>query len=142
MGQPHKHAEIIKAWADGAEIELMKIDGTWANADVPTWSEWCTYRIKSEPPKYPQTKLTDDELLNAFEQCGAANIDRARFIANAAISRAIEDGDVVPEAMLEKVAKRVEQEYIWHTSFNIASAKDAFHGLNIQAIIKRVKEGK
>lgn len=54
MGQPHKHAELIKAWADGAEIELMKIDGTWANADVPTWSEWCAYRIKPEPPKYPQ----------------------------------------------------------------------------------------
>lgn len=44
---PHKHAELIKAWADGAEIQC-KILGTegWANIDLPAWSEGLAYRIK------------------------------------------------------------------------------------------------
>ena len=28
MGQPHKHAEVIKAWADGAEIQVNLL-GSW-----------------------------------------------------------------------------------------------------------------
>lgn len=26
---PHKHAELIKAWADGAEVEYLNFSGTW-----------------------------------------------------------------------------------------------------------------
>ena len=58
MGKPHKHAELIKAWADGAEIECR-----WANNfDENVWSDWVVletfdwyespfyeYRIKPEP---------------------------------------------------------------------------------------------
>lgn len=57
MNKPHKHAELIKAWADGAEIEYRLDDG------LKGWSEWKTlghdrpflsdswweYRIKPEP---------------------------------------------------------------------------------------------
>ena len=48
MKTPHKHAEIIKAWADGAEIEIYD-DGTWKKAWNPNWYEACVYRIKPEP---------------------------------------------------------------------------------------------
>ena len=48
--KPHKHAELIKAWADGAEIErLSKIDGTWYSLYEPEWDEDYEYRIKPEP---------------------------------------------------------------------------------------------
>ncbi len=47
MKTPHKHAEIIKAWADGAEIEIYD-DGTWKKAWNPNWYEACVYRIKPE----------------------------------------------------------------------------------------------
>ena len=52
MKQPHKHAELIKAWADGAEIECW--DGErWFSASSPCWSKTFKYRIKSEPkPDY------------------------------------------------------------------------------------------
>ena len=51
MKTPHKHAELIKAWADGAEIQFRY------NANIP-WSDvkgvcgWdvdCEFRVKPEP---------------------------------------------------------------------------------------------
>ena len=47
MNKPHKHADLIKAWADGAIIEGF-IDGMWIEAR-PTWNENAEYRIKPEP---------------------------------------------------------------------------------------------
>lgn len=51
MGTPHKHADLIKAWADGAEIQCR--DGTcpslWDDITCPSWSTACDYRIKPEP---------------------------------------------------------------------------------------------
>lgn len=46
--KPHKHAELIKLWADGAEIEC-KDCGIWYNATHPRWQEDMEYRIKPEP---------------------------------------------------------------------------------------------
>ena len=48
----HKHAEAIKAWADGAEIERLNIwisgHKTW-EPEVPLlWNEDHKYRIKPE----------------------------------------------------------------------------------------------
>ena len=43
MKTPHKHAELIKAWADGAEIEFL-IDGDWFNSPSPAWNECLEYR--------------------------------------------------------------------------------------------------
>ena len=54
--KPHKHAELIKLWADGAEIEERYIDKD--NQDFYDWVEfngdWSyinnyEYRIKPEP---------------------------------------------------------------------------------------------
>ena len=48
----HKHAELIKAWADGAEIEFWStIDEKWYLADKPSWDENKKYRIKPEEKK-------------------------------------------------------------------------------------------
>ena len=52
--KPHKHAELIKAWADGTEIEWVYAtqgDGTklWAAIPHPVWYESHEYRIKPEP---------------------------------------------------------------------------------------------
>lgn len=47
---PHKHAALIKAWADGAEIEVQRINSNvWEIAHCPAWVEQATYRIKPEP---------------------------------------------------------------------------------------------
>lgn len=48
--KPHKHAELIKAWADGAEIEMFTPSGNWIVVEYPNWSsELMSYRIKPEP---------------------------------------------------------------------------------------------
>ena len=50
MNKPHKHAELIKAWADGAEIEFFDIFlKEWIISPTPNWSEDREYRIKPEP---------------------------------------------------------------------------------------------
>lgn len=48
--KPHVHAEVIKAWADGAEIEYRHEDyDTWRVADNPTWDLYNKYRVKPKP---------------------------------------------------------------------------------------------
>jgi hypothetical protein len=48
MKTPHKHAELIKAWADGAEIEATECNG-WRTCNTPMWFPERAYRIKPEP---------------------------------------------------------------------------------------------
>ena len=46
----HKHAELIKAWADGAEIqEWQEHLQAWETDTNPTWFIGQIYRIKPEP---------------------------------------------------------------------------------------------
>src|ERR1043165_5202824 len=56
MNKPHKHAAIIKAWADGAEIQFLSTKGEWLNVDHPGWHPNFEYRVNPEPkpdvPKY------------------------------------------------------------------------------------------
>lgn len=49
MSKPHKHAKLIKAWADGAEIERRRnAHWHWIVTHKPDWSEAYEYRIKPE----------------------------------------------------------------------------------------------
>ena len=50
----HKHADLIHAWADGAQIQWLDSNCDWCNiACTPSWSIETTYRIKPEPkPDY------------------------------------------------------------------------------------------
>ena len=51
----HKHADLIHAWADGAQIEYKNALNIWMEVDRPDWSSWVEYRIKPEPkPDYVQ----------------------------------------------------------------------------------------
>ena len=45
----HKHAELIKLWADGAEIEVESGDGSWAGNGIPCWHYNSVYRVKPKP---------------------------------------------------------------------------------------------
>lgn len=41
-----RHANIIKAWLDGAQIQFNDDDGNWIDIKDPAFREWYTYRIK------------------------------------------------------------------------------------------------
>lgn len=101
--KPHKHSEVIKAWADGKSIEYMsESEKQWLDAtDTPGWYENVQYRIKPEPD-YPKTKMAYDELKEAYFVFGSKNFgltswhsEAAENLANAAIRRATQDGDVI-----------------------------------------------
>ncbi len=49
MSTPHKHAELIKAWADGSSIELQDINGDWFITFHPNWRRDGPYRVYKEP---------------------------------------------------------------------------------------------
>lgn len=47
MNKPHIHADLIKAWAEGTEIEWFnKNVNHWINLYHPRWLETERYRIK------------------------------------------------------------------------------------------------
>jgi hypothetical protein len=119
MKTPHKHAEFIKAWADGEKIQFRNsASEPWTDIDgTPVWNQFAEYRIKPEPPKYPQTKMSDQELSAAWCKTsgphGTAGV-AMRDVANAAIARAIEDGDVVPldehnAAFAKVLARKIDE---------------------------------
>ncbi len=48
----HKHADLIIAWANGAEIEFQHATGNWYGVPShPYWSEGVEFRIKPAKPK-------------------------------------------------------------------------------------------
>ena len=52
---PHPHAEVIKAWADGYEIQFWGVSAQrWHDTTYPEFSPHMKYRIKPEP-KMPTT---------------------------------------------------------------------------------------
>lgn len=68
MSKPHKHAALIKAWADGAIIQRCGSDNVWRNCkDNPmVWYHDAEYRIKpvdSDIDKYG-AKAGDVWLIN------------------------------------------------------------------------------
>lgn len=44
-----RHADLIKAWADGADIEVRNSDGRWSLSVNPIFLENFEYRIKQAP---------------------------------------------------------------------------------------------
>lgn len=55
----HKHAKLIHAWADGAQIQVLTCTSKWDDLEkYPIWREDLEYRIKPEPKPDFYTYLT------------------------------------------------------------------------------------
>ena len=48
----HKHADVIHAWADGADIQYLMLDGVWDDISFPPLNESNEYRIKPRIVKH------------------------------------------------------------------------------------------
>ena len=48
----HKHADIIHAWAEGADIEIKDEDGKWVLQNYPLFYPKTVYRIKPKEPEW------------------------------------------------------------------------------------------
>ena len=70
---PHKHCEVIKAWADGKEIQAKStVDGSWINCYSPTFANDAEYRIK------PRT-VKREGWVKVYRIPGCTGDDRAVF---------------------------------------------------------------
>lgn len=49
--KPHKHATLIKAWADGERIEFLDNEENWCYVKTPGWYEHYHYRIQPAKPR-------------------------------------------------------------------------------------------
>jgi hypothetical protein len=51
--KPHKHAAVIKAWADGAIIQYLSVCGDWRDVmdNRPLWGSTIAYRVKPTPKR-------------------------------------------------------------------------------------------
>jgi len=74
--QPHKHRNLIIAWANGAEIQLKNIYNIWVYIKNPTWEKDIEYRIKSEVIRYRVALFTDTET------CTADTEEEAKYFEN------------------------------------------------------------
>jgi hypothetical protein len=55
---PHVHAAVIKAWADGAEIQVkLAGDSVWLDCSPTGWFRNCEYRVKPPPPHKWQKEI-------------------------------------------------------------------------------------
>ena len=69
MNKPHKHAALIKAWADGAEVELKREDG-WRECKYPGWYAENEYRIKPEP----KPDVVEKYFANGYTKYGCVRV--------------------------------------------------------------------
>ena len=66
----HQHADLIKAWADGAQIQSNNpnLDGSedWEDETEPRWYNYLDYRIKPMPKpdmyKYIDVRAVRDSI--------------------------------------------------------------------------------
>ena len=76
--KPHKHAELIKAWADGAEIQALCAEcNDWIECTSPAWYEHTCYRIKPEE-KAIQTLYLKSAICDVTDEgigCGNINVN-------------------------------------------------------------------
>lgn len=73
MNKPHKHAELIKQWADGAEIEWhCYFSNKWYDASLsPSWDNDTEFRVKPVK-KEIELRGTGKAIPNALRGTGKA----------------------------------------------------------------------
>lgn len=53
MNTPHKHKDLIIAWANGAKMQFFcKVTHCWMNCATPGWHYDTEYRVKPTTIKY------------------------------------------------------------------------------------------
>ena len=53
MGQRHKHADVIIAWAEGKDVQVWNsVRNEWQESSNPNWFFGYEYRIKPPANKY------------------------------------------------------------------------------------------
>ena len=65
--KPHKHAKVIKDWADGHQIEIKSTSGEWVEINRPCWVNSAEYRVK------PVTVIKHRYAISRGDYCSMTN---------------------------------------------------------------------
>ena len=75
MNQPHKHRDVIIAWANGEEVEYRaNAEKEWETNRFPSWCENSEYRIKPKEPK----RLTNENFMELFREYAYKNLSNKK----------------------------------------------------------------
>ena len=96
----HKHAELIHAWAEGAEIERLSqgygktpMQGHWEPRSNPSWNTFDEYRIKPEPKP--------DVIEYRYGINGVTGVPIAHYKANVRLAFDSETGELKSVEMIK-----------------------------------------
>jgi hypothetical protein len=115
---PHRHAEAIRAFADGAQIEYRDNAGVeWQATQHPFFDSSFEYRVKSERV-YPETQMARATMFDiyawylrtklGYDSVGAETGGLTEVV-NAAIRHACDAQQVVPMAEVQEVARNLNK---------------------------------
>ena len=110
--KPHKHAAVIHAFADGAEVQVMTDFGEWKDCQYPDFDPHCKYQVKPAAPKWPQTTMTVPELGDWFQstQLTPSQIEVIMYGVNKAISKECQSGALVPADKVREIEAKARAE--------------------------------
>jgi hypothetical protein len=86
MNKQHIHADVIKAWADGAKIQVRSCSSLcenkwsgWCNVEQPEWHKHQEYRVKPEPkPDFVYYGQLDESARGRYNLGSCFTSDRDR----------------------------------------------------------------
>lgn len=132
----HKHAEVIKAWADGAQVQMRIGDKDhWKDSTEPTFMDEFEYRIKpAEPEREPLLAMSNWEI-EQFFQCYPGN-GRSAAVATVheAVQRSLNKGWLISKYEFDRaigdrkardlaVANAVALRCYWNVSDSVDADK-------------------
>lgn len=93
MGEQHKHAELIKAWADGTTIESKRKDSDdtmWMIDPNPSWGyDWLEFRIK--PKEKQKVKMWQWVFKNTWGNKTIVGITESFFANEQSVEEVVGD---------------------------------------------------
>src|SRR5574337_1787543 len=90
MKTPHKHAELIKKWADDTSLKIQyNLRGRWIDISPPSWTEEYNYRIKPEVIRYRVALLENER--NHYVLTTTENAEAVRITTNTKFIKWITD---------------------------------------------------
>ncbi len=97
--KPHKHQEIIIAYANGAQVQVRDQGAQiWVDAKNPVFRDDHQYRVKPAEPEradYPKSQLSRQEIIDIVRQTPGDYRNAYEAICNAALRHACDNGQIV-----------------------------------------------
>lgn len=138
---PHKHAEAIRAWANGDEIEFRAPDTTaWVWSPAPAWVEDYEYRVK--PARVYPLWMASDQKIRDICALQSSILEGTRRVVSTAIREMVDGGVLVTRKEFDcAVGDRDKRDmevakHVRHKCYT--SSQQAIGKLDLEVIVQEV----